>query len=95
MQMYPDNALLMNPEDAMRLGIREGETIRLSSRPSSAQGEVRVRVKFSTKYPAGLLFYPEHLAEGSLRDLIPYEVDAVTRVPYYHTGSVTIQREMA
>jgi formate dehydrogenase alpha subunit len=91
MQMYPDNALLMNPEDAEQLGVREGETVRLSS----AQGEARVRVKFSTKYPTGLLFYPEHLAGGALRDLVSYEVDPVTRVPYYHTGSVTIQREMA
>ena len=50
-------------------------------------------MKLSEKYPVGVVFYPEHLAENAMRNLVQYNVDPVTRVPYYHTGPIHIEKE--
>jgi formate dehydrogenase alpha subunit len=89
MQMASDPSLLIHPDDANRLGLQEGDKVRLSS----PGGEVKVGVKLSEKYPPGVVFYPEHLAEKPIRNLVQYNVDSVTGVPYYHTGPIHIEKE--
>ncbi len=91
MQMHSDPSLLIHPEDAKRLTLEEGGMVRIIS----SDREVKAKVKLSEKYTEGVLFYPEHLAETEVKDLISYEVDPMTRVPYYHSGPVQIQKEGA
>ena len=82
-----DKALLqISSSDAEKLGVKEGETVRLRS----PQGEVEVGVEIQPALPAGLVFFPEHFNTPSVKDLLPVEVDPVTGVIYHKMGPVAI-----
>ena len=53
------DALDMNPTDADRLGIEDGETVRVSS----ARGSVMMPVRFQIDLPEGLTFTTFHFPE--------------------------------
>ncbi|WP_114374058.1 molybdopterin-containing oxidoreductase family protein [Elioraea thermophila] len=53
-QFLADNAVWMNPEDARRLGIRDGETVELSGLDTGWQARTRIRV--TARVHRGVLF---------------------------------------
>jgi NADH-quinone oxidoreductase chain G len=85
-KLYPGNSLTMNPEDAKQIGIQHGDRVRIKSE----EGELQVRVQFSADYPRGLVFYPQHLAEPNLRNLISGQTDPTTDAIYFKLGKVEI-----
>ncbi len=81
--------LLMNPEDAERLEIEDGELVQLS-----AEGEqvmVQLPVKASKKIAEGTLFVPEHFSLN-VKTLLPLTLDATTGVPYGDHGRVSLSK---
>jgi predicted molibdopterin-dependent oxidoreductase YjgC len=78
--------LLMHPDDAARLGVTSGATVRLRS----AQGSADVTVRISPKARPGQVLFPEHYAEA-VRDLAPIDVDPATKVPIFREASVAIE----
>ncbi|MBI3352349.1 MAG: NADH-quinone oxidoreductase subunit NuoG [Nitrospirae bacterium] len=88
MKLYPDGSLIMNPADGKKIGVQAGERVRVKSE----LGQMEVRVKFDPAYPPGLAFYPQHLSDPNLRDLIQCQVDPETDVPYFKLGHVEIEK---
>jgi formate dehydrogenase alpha subunit len=88
-KLYPASALLMNPSDGKEIGIRNGDRVRVSS----SEGALTVRVEFSPDYPRGTVFYPQHLAEPNLRNLITCKTDADSDALYFKLGRVEIAPE--
>jgi predicted molibdopterin-dependent oxidoreductase YjgC len=80
--------LLVHPDDAVRLCAGDGSTVRLRSRLGSASVKVRV----SSKARPGQVLFPEHYADA-VRDLVPVDVDAVTRVPVFGSTAVAVEIE--
>ncbi|HXC61422.1 MAG TPA: molybdopterin-dependent oxidoreductase, partial [Nitrospiria bacterium] len=88
LKLAQEGRLQINKEDAERLGLKDGDPARIAS----DQGRAEVKVKINSKLPAGLVFFPEHFNQPSIKDLIPVSVDPENRVPSYRTASVTVER---
>ncbi len=88
MKIFDKRLLQMSPADGERLGIADGEKVRVRS----PLGAVEVGVELNPMFSAGMCFFPEHFNEPSVKDLIPCEADPVTGTPYYKSGRVAIER---
>jgi formate dehydrogenase (NADP+) alpha subunit len=58
--------LLMNPREARKMKVKEGDRVRLTS----ARGQAEVPVKLDGRVMAGSVFFPVHHAEPHVRDLV-------------------------
>jgi formate dehydrogenase alpha subunit len=88
MKVFDKRLLQMSPADGERLGIADGEKVRVRS----PLGAVEVGVELNPMFSAGMCFFPEHFNEPPVKDLIPCEADPVTGVPYYKSGRVAIEK---
>ena len=79
--------LRMNRNDAGRLGIADGDHVRISNH----RGELMTTVKLVERVPEGSLWFPDHFAQqaSALFDCI---IDPVTKVPAFRTTSVSIAK---
>lgn len=80
-------ALAVNPADARRRGLADGERVRLSN----PQGEMTTTLRVLDRIPEGLVLFPEHF-DQDLRRLMDVAVDPQTGVPYCKTARVTLER---
>ncbi len=76
----------VHPQDAERLGLREGETVRVRS----PRGEVEARVQVSDQVLPGLVFLPFHFPGVNVLTL--KELDREARIPSYKVAACTLER---
>jgi predicted molibdopterin-dependent oxidoreductase YjgC len=65
MAVRPAAWIEMNPRDAMRLGVTEGEHVDICSQ----RGEITVSVKLQSSIPEGLIFAPNHFSDSPAHTL--------------------------
>jgi formate dehydrogenase major subunit len=75
-------------DDADRLGIVNGEKIRVKSR----RGEVTVRAKVTPEVPQGLVWMAFHFREGNANWLTNAAFDPFTLTAEYKACAVAIER---
>ena len=63
----PAGYIEMHPQDAAACGVKEGNSVRLTSATGSAQGPLRL----NPQLPPGLLFAPYHFGELNIQQLLP------------------------
>lgn len=80
-------ALSLNPGDAQRLGLADGDQITVSNSQASMTTTVRIR----DRIPAALAVFPEHFDTEAKR-LASLTIDPVTKVPYYKSGRVSVRK---
>jgi predicted molibdopterin-dependent oxidoreductase YjgC len=78
----------INPADAKALGIKDGETVKVSSR----RGEVKARAKVTETSPAGVVFMTFHFAESPANMLTNPVIDPVAKIPEYKVCAVRVER---
>ena len=88
LKLAEEGHLHINKEDAERLGLKDGDSVRIAS----GQGRAEAKVKINSKLPVGLLFFPEHFNQPPIKDLMPVSVEPQNIVPSYRTASVTVER---
>ncbi len=86
-QIQECGVLNMNPEDATRIGVEDGASLRLSN----GHGEVTVPVKLVDRIPLGVAWFPEHF-DQELRSLFSLTVDERNHVPCWKTTEVQAMR---
>jgi formate dehydrogenase alpha subunit len=79
--------LHLSLHDMERLGLKDGDRVRMAS----ARGQAVVNVKADVAMLPGACFYPEHFNNPPVKDLMAVEVDAVTGVPYFKQTAVSIE----
>src|SRR3989441_752409 len=87
LEIQKEGKLIMNPVDGERLGLAEGDRVRVRS----TAGEASVPVTMLGRIPAGTLFYPESFRED-LASLLVVTPDPVTGVPYGKLVTVTVEK---
>jgi len=87
LQVQSSGALALNPTDAERLGIGSGDRVRVTN----ALGEMSTTVKLLDRVPEGLAVFPEHFDQEARR-LLGVTTDPTTKVPYYKTARVSIEK---
>ncbi|WDP91003.1 MAG: molybdopterin-dependent oxidoreductase [Desulfobacter sp.] len=79
----------ISPVDAGRLGIAQGEYIRVSSR----RGQVRVRAKVTEEVPEGMVWMAFHFRENNANWLANPAFDPITLTAEYKACAVNIEKQ--
>jgi formate dehydrogenase major subunit len=82
------DTLDMNPADAARLGLRDGEPVRVRSR----HGEAVLPLRMDERVNPGELFATFHAAEVFLNRLTSPQRDRVVLTPEYKVVAVAVER---
>ena len=78
----------VNPEDALKLGITDGEIVKVISR----RGKVIVKAKVTEDSPAGVVFMTFHFAESLTNLLTNPVLDPVSKIPELKVCAVRIEK---
>ncbi|MBI4400053.1 MAG: NADH-quinone oxidoreductase subunit NuoG [Nitrospirae bacterium] len=87
LEIQNTGVLGLNPADAARLGVTDGDRVRVSN----TLGELTAPIKLLERIPEGLAVFPEHFDEEARR-LLGVSTDPQTRVPYCKSAQVVIEK---
>jgi len=85
--LNPHELLRINPQDAARFGVADGEMVRLASR----RGEVTVRAKLTDVCPPGVVSTTFHFAECPVNVLTNPAIDPVAKIPETKVCAVRVE----
>jgi len=88
MSMFSSRAVWMNPKDAEREGLKEGDRIRIES----PEGELEGTVHIEPRVPEGVVATTFHFADFPVNVLTPLDLDAETKIPSYKTVPVRMEK---
>jgi predicted molibdopterin-dependent oxidoreductase YjgC len=71
-EAYPEPLAELSPQDAQRLGVKDGMIVKLAS----SKGEVKAKVKVTGKSLPGTVFLPFGFAEASAAELLGWNGEA-------------------
>ena len=75
-------------DDARRLGIADGEMVRVSSR----RGEIEITARVTEEIKEGEVFIPFHFKECAANILTNNAVDCIAKIPEYKACAVKIEK---
>jgi predicted molibdopterin-dependent oxidoreductase YjgC len=78
----------INPQDAITLGIEDGELIEVSSR----RGKVRAKARTTEKSPEGVVFMTFHFSETPTNVLTNPALDPVAKIPEFKVCAVKVSK---
>ncbi|WP_135256004.1 formate dehydrogenase subunit alpha [Thermus caldilimi] len=87
-EAYPELKVEVNPKDAQRLGIGDGEVIQVVSR----RGRIQARAWVTERTPEGVVYAPFHFAEAPANRLTLNALDPFSRIPEYKVSAVRLEK---
>jgi len=78
----------INPADAKKLNIKDGEVVKVSSR----RGSVTVKTQVTKQIKEGVVFMPFHFAEVATNRLTNPVTDPTAKIPEYKVCAVKIEK---
>jgi predicted molibdopterin-dependent oxidoreductase YjgC len=85
-QLYPEALVEVNPADAARMQVDDGQAVRVSSR----RGSIVLRAKVTDKTTMGVVFIPFHFSEAAANLLTIDALDPQAKIPEYKACAVRI-----
>ena len=86
--IVPEGYIEINPKDTERMGIQDGERVRVCSR----RGETEMKVKVTDWPDVGCVFAPFHFREAPANILTNDALDPKAKIPEYKVAAVRIER---
>ncbi len=77
----------MSPADAASLGIREGQTVKVTSR----RGSITLKARLTRRVGKGTVFIPMHWAEAAANTLTIDALDPQAKTPEFKVAAVNVQ----
>ncbi len=87
-KIYPESFVEINPEDASKLNIKDGEIVRVISR----RGKVEVKAEVTERTQPGVLFMTFHFAKSNANILTIRALDKVSKIPEFKVCAVKIEK---
>jgi formate dehydrogenase major subunit len=84
----PEAHVYLNPDDAARMGIAEGDYARITSR----RGSIELAAKLSHRDTPGTCFIPFHFREAAANVLTIDEIDPTGKIPEFKFCAVKVER---
>jgi anaerobic selenocysteine-containing dehydrogenase len=84
--LYPEALMELNPADAIRLGVKNGDPVRVTSR----RGSIVLRIRVTEKTTPGVVFIPFHFAEAAANLLTNDVIDPQAKIPEYKVCAVRV-----
>jgi predicted molibdopterin-dependent oxidoreductase YjgC len=78
----------VNPKDAARLELQEGELVKVASR----RGEIKIKVRLSPGVGRNVVFIPFHFVESAANVLTNDALDPVAKIPEYKVCAVRVDK---
>lgn len=78
----------LNPEDARRLSITQGERVRVTSR----RGEIEIGAFITDRVSEGVVFIPFHFAECAANKLTATSLDPESKIPEFKVCAVQVHK---
>jgi len=78
----------LNPEDAARLSIVQGEKVQVKSR----RGEIEIKAFVTDRVSPGVVFIPFHFAECAANELTSRNLDPEAKIPEFKVCAVKIYK---
>lgn len=88
--LYPESFIEMHPDDGRKLGIKDGDKVRVSSR----RGEITTKAVLTEKGVEGITFMPFHFADGPANILTNNALDPIAKIPELKVCSCNIVKEV-
>lgn len=85
---HPEEALEIHPRDAEKLGIEEGDAIRVSSR----RGSLVTKAQVTSRVPPGLTFITFHFSESPGNILTNSATDPITGTPEFKVCAIKVEK---
>ncbi len=86
-ERYPESLVEMNPADADKFGISEGQMIKITSR----RGTLKAKTHITEKSPRGTIFMNFHFAESPVNMLTNPALDPIGKIPEYKVCAVKLE----
>ncbi len=86
-QEHPEAWCEMNPDDAVRAGLSDRETVRVSSR----RGAIELGLRVTPTAQRGVVFIPFHYREAAANLLTNPAADPVAKIPEYKVCAVKVE----
>jgi len=86
-ELVPEAYVEVNPRDAARLGIGDGDRVRVSSR----RGSITVTAVVTARVPEGTVFIPFHFGEAAANALTNPTLDPRSKIPEFKVCAVRIE----
>ena len=84
----PEAFVELNPIDAEKLGVTQGDKLEITSR----RGTIEVAAEVSERCEAGIVFIPFHYHEAAVNRLTNPVFDPVAKIPEYKVSAVKIKK---
>jgi formate dehydrogenase alpha subunit len=84
----PESVVEINPQDASKLDIAQGDKVKVSSR----RGEVITKAKITEAWPPGVVFMTFHFAESAANILTNPKLDPVSKIPELKVSAVKVEK---
>ena len=78
----------VNPNDAARMNLSEGDSVRVTSRRGSVEG----KAKITDRVPPEMVFLPFHFGEASANILTAAVIDPDSETPGYKISAVRVEK---
>ena len=88
--LAPEAEIEINPEDASRLEVHDGQAVKVRSR----RGSVIAKVVVTRRSLPGMVFMTFHYAEAAANLLTPKHLDPVAKIPEYKVSAVQIEPQV-
>lgn len=87
-EIHKEELMEINPADAEKLGLAECDTVKVSSR----RGEVKTRIKVTSRVPRGVVFMTFHFAETAVNLLTNPNVCPTAKIPELKVCAVRLEK---
>jgi len=84
----PKNYVEINPEDAKKMGIKDNNLVRVSTR----RGSIELNARISEQPKEGVIFIPFHFREASANVLTNPALDPKSKIPEFKVCSAKIEK---
>ena len=81
----------INPRDAVKFGISDGDTLKIASR----RGEVTAKAKITEDSPPGVISMGFHFAESPTNVITSTYLDPVSKIPELKVCAVRVEKNTA
>ncbi|MCE7977903.1 MAG: NADH dehydrogenase (quinone) subunit G [Nitrospira sp. NTP1] len=87
LQLQQEGFLSINPADAAKVGLADGDKVTVSNTRASITTIAKIR----ERVPAGLVWFPEHF-DGEAKQLAEWMIDPQTQIPYFKLAHVSLAK---
>ena len=87
MERCPESLVEIHPKDAQKLGVADGQFLKVSSR----RGEVQAKSTVTERVPEGTIFMNFHFHEAAVNLITNPALDPIAKIPEYKVCAVRVE----